>query len=86
MKIPVADCTSHINCTSCLGDGNPLCGWCLLENKCSQKEECRNFNVNWIPSNKTNTTECLTISVSPSKFVVNNPQTVSQALLEIHNN
>ena len=76
IKIPIADCSSHHNCTSCLESGNPLCGWCLLENKCSKNVECQNFNVRWIQANKTSTKECLTITVIPLNYVMDNPQAV----------
>ena len=76
MKTPIVDCASRNDCTSCLGNGNPLCGWCVLENKCSKRDECQNFDVRWIQANKTNTVECLTISVTPQKYVVDNPQIV----------
>ena len=76
IKIPITDCSFHQNCTSCLESGNPLCGWCLLENKCSRNVECQSFSTRWIQANKTNTLECLTVTVTPLEYVTDNPQPV----------
>ena len=78
MKFPLADCASQPNCTSCLGNGNPLCGWCVVENKCSRMSECKNSgdSARWIQAARTNTDQCPTITVSPEQYFPDNPQTV----------
>ena len=42
IAIPVEDCESFRDCTSCSGLGDPLCGWCSIEDKCSRRSECSN--------------------------------------------
>uniref|UniRef100_A0AAF5DK30 Sema domain-containing protein n=2 Tax=Strongyloides stercoralis TaxID=6248 RepID=A0AAF5DK30_STRER len=39
--IRVSSCAYYDNCESCTQARDPLCGWCLLEGKCSQMSECR---------------------------------------------
>ena len=68
MQFPLADCESQPNCASCLGNGNPLCGWCVVENKCSQESECQNPETRWIRAAGTNTDRCTAISISPQQF------------------
>uniref|UniRef100_A0A0N5B395 Sema domain-containing protein n=1 Tax=Strongyloides papillosus TaxID=174720 RepID=A0A0N5B395_STREA len=38
--IRVSSCSYHDTCESCTQARDPLCGWCLLEGKCSQLSEC----------------------------------------------
>ena len=79
MSFPIADCASHPNCTSCLGNGNPLCGWCVLEDKCSKISECQNSanRTRWVKAAGTKTDQCPSISVIPKQYVVDNPMSVS---------
>ncbi|KAL7828878.1 hypothetical protein SRHO_G00325120 [Serrasalmus rhombeus] len=32
-RIPVESCSQYRSCKSCLGSGDPHCGWCVLHNK-----------------------------------------------------
>lgn len=41
-KIRIANCALADNCQQCLAKRDPYCGWCSLENKCTEKGECRN--------------------------------------------
>ena len=77
IKIPIANCSSHSDCTSCLGNGNPLCGWCVVENKCSQENECQNPGTKWIRAAGTNTGQCTAISISPQQFDLDTPEIVN---------
>ena len=86
MSFPIANCASHPNCTSCLGNGNPLCGWCVVENKCSKISECQNSdnNTRWIRAAGTRTDQCLSISITPEQYVVDNPMSVSNFWYRLH--
>ncbi|XP_062853474.1 plexin-B1 [Trichomycterus rosablanca] len=39
-KRPVAECEKHLDCQSCLSAHDPYCGWCVLEGRCGQRQEC----------------------------------------------
>ena len=82
-------CSSNSNCSSCVTEDNPLCGWCVVENKCSRRSQCRDGDSatsnRWIPSSapSTNTsTQCIMNTISPDQFVLDNQQIVSS---EKHN-
>ena len=77
IQIPIANCSSHSNCTSCLGNHNPLCGWCVVENKCSQENECQNPETRWIRAAGTSTGQCTTLYVTPQQFDLDAPEIVN---------
>ena len=77
IQIPIVNCSSRTDCFGCLGNGNlDLCGWCIVENKCSQESECQNPETRWIRAAGTNTGQCTTISISPQQFDLDAPEIV----------
>ena len=69
IAILVEDCELFRDCTSCTGLGDPLCGWCSIENKCSRRSECSNNNDTrrWIQ----NHTMCIAnFAISPNAHPV----------------
>ncbi|XP_014222817.2 plexin-B isoform X2 [Trichogramma pretiosum] len=40
-KIQVQHCNSYTNCNSCLAAGDPYCGWCSLEKRCTVRRDCQ---------------------------------------------
>ncbi|XP_077977587.1 plexin-A2-like [Glandiceps talaboti] len=68
-KVPVENCEQYTDCEDCTsvnGVGDPYCGWCSLENKCSRKVDCTgssNDNAKrWIGSDR----QCPSIDVDPA--------------------
>ncbi|XP_066489918.1 plexin-A4 isoform X1 [Tiliqua scincoides] len=39
-RVPVESCGQYKSCSECLGSGDPHCGWCVLHNICTRKEQC----------------------------------------------
>ncbi|KAM8862546.1 plexin-B1-like isoform 2-T2 [Spinachia spinachia] len=61
-KLPVAECGDHPDCQSCLSAKDPYCGWCVLEGRCGQRQECQRGAVQgqWLWS-FNQTQQCLSI-------------------------
>ncbi|XP_060101991.1 plexin-A4 [Heteronotia binoei] len=43
-RVPVESCEQYKSCSECLGSGDPHCGWCVLHNTCTRKEQCERSN------------------------------------------
>ena len=75
LQFPLEECSSLSDCQSCIGDNNPLCGWCTVENKCSRVSQCQNSStpMRWVQDLDS----CITAVVMPNSISLDNPQTVS---------
>ncbi|XP_042259850.1 plexin-B2-like [Thunnus maccoyii] len=55
-KVPVQACHLKTDCHSCISIKDPYCGWCVLEGKCTRKQDCsRSDEENtwlWSPNQK----------------------------------
>ncbi|XP_019634101.1 PREDICTED: plexin-A1-like isoform X2 [Branchiostoma belcheri] len=73
--VKVAECGQYDTCEACHGAGDPYCGWCTLENKCSQKQECNGHNeVNrWL---SVDVDRCIEITqIDPPNLAREGPRT-----------
>ena len=69
LKVPLEECSSNRDFSSCFSERNPLCGWCVEENKCSRRAQCQN-GIRWIPSS-------IPLRITPDKFPLDGQQLVS---------
>ncbi|KAG5838862.1 hypothetical protein ANANG_G00228140 [Anguilla anguilla] len=65
---PVESCGQYHTCGTCLGSGDPHCGWCVLHNKCSRQDACEK----WAEPQRFNVEldQCVDISVTPNNMSV----------------
>ncbi|XP_061112852.1 plexin A3 [Conger conger] len=67
-RVPVESCGQYNSCSTCLGSGDPHCGWCVLHNKCSRQDACEK----WAEPQRFNVEldQCVGISVTPNNMSV----------------
>ncbi|XP_029456975.1 plexin-B1 isoform X2 [Rhinatrema bivittatum] len=70
VKVPVAECSRHTDCASCLSGRDPYCGWCVLQGRCNRRSECSRSSANdqWLWSYDIDQ-QCLAVhSLFPSNI------------------
>ncbi|XP_073675973.1 plexin A3 [Garra rufa] len=72
-RLPVESCSQYSSCKTCLGSGDPHCGWCVLHNKCSRKEACEKWAEPLHFS--TELKQCVDITVTPDNMSVTSTST-----------
>ncbi|XP_016411693.1 plexin A3-like [Sinocyclocheilus rhinocerous] len=72
-RLPVESCSQYSSCKTCLGSGDPHCGWCVLHNKCSRKEACEKWAEPLHFS--TELKQCVDITVTPDNMSVTSAST-----------
>ena len=83
MRFPIEECSSNVTCSNCIIGENPLCGWCVVENKCSRQSLCQNGDsmksTRWIPSDPSAeiSRQCIFNTISPNQFLLDDQQVVS---------
>ncbi|XP_069485730.1 plexin-A4 isoform X3 [Ambystoma mexicanum] len=67
-RVPVESCGQYSTCSSCLGSGDPHCGWCVLHNTCTRKERCeRSHEPRRFASDMK---QCVRLTVHPNNISV----------------
>ena len=70
MRFPLETCSSSANCSSCVINGDPLCGWCSVEGKCSRRSQCRKNNETMRYLTQGNQSNCMNnVMFDPLQFV-----------------
>uniref|UniRef100_A0A671Y299 Plexin b2a, tandem duplicate 1 n=1 Tax=Sparus aurata TaxID=8175 RepID=A0A671Y299_SPAAU len=83
-KVPVQACHLKTDCQSCVAMKDPYCGWCVLEGKCTRKQECRRSSEDntwlWSPNQ-----QCVEIeSFNPPNLSCKKTQQVWRELVNEH--
>ena len=70
MRFPLETCSSSANCSSCVTNSDPLCGWCSVESKCSRRSQCQNNNETMRYLTQGYQNSCMnTVMFDPPQFV-----------------
>uniref|UniRef100_A0A8C1W8H3 Plexin A3 n=1 Tax=Cyprinus carpio TaxID=7962 RepID=A0A8C1W8H3_CYPCA len=72
-RLSVESCSQYSSCETCLGSGDPHCGWCVLHNMCSRKEACEKWAEPLHFS--TELKQCVDITVTPDNMSVTSAST-----------
>uniref|UniRef100_A0A8C1ZC14 Plexin A3 n=1 Tax=Cyprinus carpio TaxID=7962 RepID=A0A8C1ZC14_CYPCA len=72
-RLSVESCSQYSSCKTCLGSGDPHCGWCVLHNMCSRKEACEKWTEPLHFS--TELKQCVDITVTPDNMSVTSAST-----------
>ncbi|XP_071816249.1 plexin A3-like isoform X4 [Apostichopus japonicus] len=73
MELSVTNCSQYQTCDECIkpgtNRGDPYCGWCTLEKRCTRFNDCdgSDDSERWLPFNED---ECVTVSASPEHLPV----------------
>ncbi|KAM8933351.1 plexin-A3 [Pelodytes ibericus] len=71
-RVPVESCQKYLSCVSCLGSGDPHCGWCVLHNRCCRQSECERAEE---PHRFTSDlSQCVHLAVTPNNASVSDPE------------
>ncbi|XP_061591845.1 plexin-D1 [Cololabis saira] len=71
LRVKVAQCDQWKSCSACLGAGDPHCGWCTLENRCTIQKECAQALLarTWI-SMSEGPDQCPSITLTPPEISI----------------
>ena len=69
--LKIEECGSFTSCNECVSLGNPLCGWCVVEGKCSRRPFCQDSDVSGQFLTQGNSDSCIsTVTIDPSQFIL----------------
>ncbi|XP_063792668.1 plexin-B3 isoform X2 [Pseudophryne corroboree] len=83
-RLPVAECSHFPSCDLCLGAGDPFCGWCVLQGRCTEQEECSDSDQanHWLWS-FSDQNQCVSIQgLSPANQSRHEQTEVSMTVLQ----
>ena len=88
VSIATENCSSASSCDECVSVGDPLCGWCVLEGKCSRSSSCMDSESTGRYLTQGQQDSCIdTINIEPSQFVQDledEPYEVRMTIINIH--
>ncbi|KAK2152664.1 hypothetical protein LSH36_322g03037 [Paralvinella palmiformis] len=51
-RVLLANCVKYTTCDECIGAGDPHCGWCASQSRCTEVDECSEVEYVWIKHNE----------------------------------
>ena len=82
IALKTEDCSSATSCSGCVSLGDPLCGWCMIENKCSRRPFCQNNDQTGRYLTQGDNNNCFdTASINPSTYVIDTEQQPHQVCI-----
>ncbi|KAM6925355.1 plexin-D1 [Xenentodon cancila] len=71
LRVKVVQCDQWKSCSACLGAGDPHCGWCTLENRCTVQKECAQALLarSWISMGE-GPHQCPSITLTPPEISI----------------
>uniref|UniRef100_A0A8B9MYG7 Plexin-B1 n=1 Tax=Accipiter nisus TaxID=211598 RepID=A0A8B9MYG7_9AVES len=85
VKVPILECSLHLDCESCLALKDPYCGWCVLQGRCSRRSECLRSRLSeqWLWSFNS-TQQCLSVhSLTPANISREEKRNIFLAILDL---
>ena len=84
------NCSSASSCDECVSIGDPLCGWCVLEDKCSSSSSCMDSESTGRYLTQGQQDSCIdSITIEPSMQFVQDledePYEVRMTIINVHN-
>ena len=68
----------------CVGLGDPLCGWCVIENKCSRRSFCQDNNESGRYLIQGSSDSCInSVTITPPIYVIDTQQQPHQVFIMI---
>ena len=86
IALKVEDCSSATSCSECVGLGDPLCGWCVIENKCSRRPFCQDNNESGRYLTQGSSDSCInSVTITPPIYVIDTQQQPYQVCTHVLN-
>lgn len=69
LRVRVSSCEQYSSCGDCLSAGDPHCGWCTLERRCSVQQDCSSVSLSrsWI-SISEGVQQCPSMTITPAEI------------------
>ncbi|XP_077335008.1 plexin-B3 isoform X1 [Lithobates pipiens] len=83
-KVPVAECSQSSTCDECVRAKDPFCGWCVLQGRCTEKQQCEDSDKDnhWLWS--FDQIHCVTIQdLSPANQSRQEQTEISMTVLQL---
>uniref|UniRef100_A0A1X7URZ8 Sema domain-containing protein n=1 Tax=Amphimedon queenslandica TaxID=400682 RepID=A0A1X7URZ8_AMPQE len=82
IALKTEDCSSATSCSECVSLGDPLCGWCMIESKCSRRPFCQDNDQTRRYLTQGDSNNCFdTVSINPPTYITDTEQQPHQVNL-----